>query len=92
MTARERVSQAAVKVRGRVFEGMSHRVAVFVAAKSLGLEPSTVWADMTAGFITTTGRFVSRAEAWNIAKRARQLRWNTSRPGVTPELHSEDLR
>lgn len=63
-----------------------------VAANCLGLQPSTVWADMTAGFTTTTGRFVSRAAAWKIAKRAGQLRWDHSQPGVSPELHSEDLR
>jgi hypothetical protein len=46
---------------------------------------------MAAGFTTTTSRFVSRAEAWKVAKRAGQLRWDKSRPGVTPELHSEDI-
>ncbi len=88
----ERVAAAAVKVRGRIFTGTSHKVAVIAAAHSLGLEPGAVWASMTAGFTTTTGRFVSRAEAWKIAKREGQLRWDNSRPGVTLELRSEDLR
>ena len=88
----ERVVAAAVKVRGRIFVGTSHKVAVFAAANALGLEPTTVWARMIPGFTTTRGRFVSRALAWNIAKRSGQLRWDRSRPGVTPELHSEDLR
>jgi hypothetical protein len=91
MSARERVSQAAVKVRGRVFEGMSHKTAVWKASEALDLEPSTIWSEMAAGFTTTTSRFVSRAEAWKVAKRAGQLRWDKSRPGVTPELHSEDI-
>lgn len=90
--SRERVAEAAIRFRGRVFTGMSHKVAVYAAANSLGLEPSTVWPEMIAGFTTTTGKFVSRAEAWKIARRQGQLRWDTSRPGVTPELHSEDLR
>jgi hypothetical protein len=88
---RERITKAAIKVRRRVFTGLSHKVAVFAAAHALGLEPSTVWDEMVAGFSTTTGRFVSRAKAWKIAKRAGQLRWDRSRPGVVPELHSEDL-
>jgi hypothetical protein len=90
--SRERVADAAIRFRGRTFVGTSHKVAVFIAARSLGLEPSTVWAEMAAGFTTTTGRFVSRVQAWKIAKRTGQLRWDTSRPGVPPELHSEDLR
>ena len=88
----ERVAVAGVMLRGRTFTGTSHRVAVFAAALSLGLKPSTVWAEMVPGFTTTTGRFVTRAEAWRIAKRRGQLRRDRSRPGVTPELHSEDLR
>jgi len=92
MSTRERVARAAIKVGRRVFTGISHKVAVMAAATALGLEPSAVWAGMVAGFTTTTGRFVSRAEAWRIAKREGQLRWDSSRPGVTPELHSEDLQ
>ena len=95
MSAPERVAQAAVKVRGRVFTGRSHKEAVFVASLTLDLSPVTVWTEVGRagqGFTTTRGRFVSRAEAWKIAKRRGQLRWDTSRPGVTPELHSEDLK
>jgi len=88
----ERVASAAVRVKGRVFLGSSHKVAVFVAANSLGVEPREVWSDMTAGFTTMTGRFISRAEAWKIAKREGQLRRDHSRPGALPELHSEDLQ
>jgi dienelactone hydrolase len=89
--SRERVAHAAVRFRGRIFLGASHKVAVFVAARALRLEPSTVWTGMVAGFTTTTGRLVSRAEAWKIAKQAGQLRWDRPQPGVTPELHSEDF-
>jgi len=91
----ERVAQAAVKVRGRVFTGSSHKVAVFAAALAFYLSPVTVWAEVGRegqGFTTTRGRFVSRAEAWVIAARAGQLRWKHIRRGTTPELQSEDLR
>ena len=95
MSAPERVARAAVRVRGRIFAGASHKVAVVVAANALDLAPSAVWSLLTPddqGFTTTTGRFISRVEAWKLANRAGQLRWDTSRPGVVPELHSEDLR
>jgi hypothetical protein len=87
MTA-ERVVEAAVRLRGCVFAGQSHKVAVWVAADRLGLATSTVWQEAKNGFVTSLGRFVSRAEAWKLAKRAGQLRWDKSQPGVTPELHS----
>jgi hypothetical protein len=91
----ERVARAAVKVRGRVFTGSSHKVAVFAASLTFDISPVTVWAEIRPedqGFVTSRGRFVSRAKAWVIAEREGQLRWKHIRPGVTPELHSEDLR
>jgi hypothetical protein len=88
----ERVVEAAVRLRGNTFAGQSHKVGVWIAAERLGLATSTVWREAELGFVTSLGRFVSRAKAWNLAKHAGQLRWDTSRPGITPELHSEDLR
>ena len=92
---RERVQEPAIRFRGRVFVGQSHRVCVWTAASALDLSPITVWAGMEPedfGFITTRGDYVTRADAWQIARRAGQLRWDRSRPGITPELHSEDVR
>ena len=94
MTAPERVKSATVRVRGHMFEGTSHKVAVFAASLTFDLLPVTVWAELQPqdqGFVTTRGRFVSRAEAWVIAAREGQLRWKHIRRGITPELHSEDL-
>jgi hypothetical protein len=91
----ERVKEAAVRFRGRTYFGTSHKVAVMSASLALDVAPATVWSTLRRenfGFVTTRGRFVSRALAWIIAKRAGQLRWDRSRPGVTPELHSEDMR
>ncbi len=42
----------------------------------------------TQGFITDTGRFVNRVEAYYIAYRAEQLLHG---PKQTPQLYSEDL-
>jgi len=94
MTA-ERVAAAAVMVRARAFTGGSHKEAVFAASLAFDISPITAWTDVRPedqGFVTSRGRFVSRAQAWVIAKREGQLRWDRSLPGVTPELHSEDLR
>lgn len=43
---------------------------------------------MTQGFLTSTGRFVPRDEAWNIADLQEQIIAVTGSPGV---LYSEDL-
>lgn len=40
------------------------------------------------GFITSTGRYVNRVEAWSIARNAGQIIKNTS---GQPELYSEDM-
>lgn len=40
------------------------------------------------GFLTSTGRFVMRFEAWDIAKAADQIR---GKPPVPGTLYSEDL-
>ncbi len=93
MTA-ERVLEAAVRVRGRIFTGTSHRVAVFAAARALGVDPAGIWKRMTPerqGFVTTRGRWLSRKEAWTLAKRQGQLRWDRTRAGRSAELFSEDL-
>lgn len=91
----ERITEAAIVFRAVSYCGTSHKVAAAAAALTLNLSPMTVWAGLRPqdmGFVTSRGRFVSRALAWRIAKRAGQLRWGRARAGVTPVLHSEDLR
>lgn len=99
MTGPEHVRTAAVIVRGRVFEGASHKMAVHVASLALDISAAAIWAELAReeqGFTTTRGRFVSRADAYAIAERRGQLRPHMLRrhtgPRVVPELHSEDLR
>jgi hypothetical protein len=67
----ERVASAAIRVRGQLYTGRSHKEAVWVAATRLDLDPRTIWELLGRedfGFTTTSGMFVSRIEAWKIAK------------------------
>jgi hypothetical protein len=89
------VTHAAVKVRGRIFTGGSHREAVVATSLALGVDPPSIWSGLHAedqGFVTDRGQWLSRAEAWTLAKKRGQLRWDSSLPGIRPELHSEELR
>jgi hypothetical protein len=91
----ERITEAAIIFREALYCGPSHKAAVSAAALILNLSPMTVWAKLKPadmGFLTTRGRFVSRTQAWLIAKRAGQLRRGCSRPGISRELHSEDMQ
>jgi len=91
----ERVAQSAIRLGGRVFTGVSHKEAVFAASLALNLSPGTVWAEVGRqgqGFTSTRGRWLSRGEAWTLARRRGQLRWDHSPPGMPPELQSEDLQ
>jgi hypothetical protein len=48
------------------------------------------WHGDDQGFITSTGRYVDRKEAFEIASKANQLKYDLSR-ATTKELYSEDL-
>lgn len=52
--------------------------------------PDVVLANATQGFLTSTGRFVNRVEAFGVAWRAKQLE-HSEEPKQGPELFSEDL-
>jgi len=69
----EKISTAAIKVNNRLFTGATHGHAMENAERELGkpfdkLKTAPIW----HGFITDSGRFVSRPEANYIAQRARQ--------------------
>jgi hypothetical protein len=67
----EVISSAAVKVDGKIYEGIIHSDAMEAAAKEFG---ETVYdKDIPYGFMTNKGRFVSREEAALIAREANQL-------------------
>ncbi len=93
MSAREQVRVAAVRLRGHVFTAQSHKEAVHVASLRLRLKPATVWrllGKRGEGFVTTTGRFVSRREAWRIALAAGQVCSRRLARGGEGELVSEE--
>jgi hypothetical protein len=46
------------------------------------------WLNVDQGFIDNYGNFLTRAEAWDIALAAKQIRGPEPQPG---KLHSEDL-
>lgn len=65
--AGERLVAAASRTpEGRVFTGPTHGEAMNEATSKLGKE--IFWREADQGFLTSTGRFVSRKEAYKIAK------------------------
>lgn len=94
----ERIERAAVNLGGKVFAGPNHATAIRVAEKSTGrnfddLLMGLPSAENIDGFLTSSGRFVSRNEAALIAEQSRQLKPNIVAP--TPAeggLLTEDMR
>lgn len=88
--APERVDWAAIKVGDKIFKGQNHFGAGEAAAKELGI-PFDKVADMAQdGFLTTTGRFVDRAEAGRIVDAIGQS--NTHSVLRAPELHASEVK
>ena len=65
-----------------------HTIMHFMSA-AMKIDTATV-AEVNQGFITSTGRFVNRTEAYYIAFKAGQLK-HQQQPDSSPELFSEDL-
>lgn len=72
----EKIAGAAIRVGNEVFVGSTHFAAMRRIVEMPGVDPATV-ADMIMrgedGFVTDTGRFVSRSEAFQIASEQGQL-------------------
>lgn len=74
----EKIICAAVRFNGKVWMGHRHMYALDAMHNELSytmnrkemIEQKT---DQDQGFVTSTGRYVSREEAWNIAKREGQI-------------------
>jgi hypothetical protein len=87
----ERIAQAALNVNGRIFTGNDHLEAMLNAEKSLGIPFEQMQhAPIMDGFTTTGGRFVSRWEAGDIARRSSQGETGGIF-GATSGLASEDV-
>jgi hypothetical protein len=71
-TEAERVVSGAIRYKGEIFTGQFHADA---AVKIWELYPETQedMSDFEEGFMTSTGRFVDRKEAGEIAEKATQL-------------------
>jgi hypothetical protein len=64
----EKIAQAAINVNGNIFAGPSHFDAVQQAEKSLGMPFEAMQhGPILDGFVTDSGRFVSRYEAGHVA-------------------------
>jgi hypothetical protein len=87
----EKIATPAIDVNGRVFTGPTHAHAIERAERELGVPYYDMqYGPFVDGFITNTGRYVSRWEAWEIARRAEQAK--ATRLFETPELASEDIK
>jgi hypothetical protein len=71
--AGEKIAAAAFNANGRVFTAPMHYEALENAERELGVPYSQMQhAPIPEGFVTNSGRYVSRLEAADIARRARQ--------------------
>jgi hypothetical protein len=90
--ADEQIAAAAIKMNGRVFTGPGHYDAILQAERELGIPLGNMNPDPIAdGFVTTAGRYVSRREAQEIARRTRQGE-SSGAFGVIRGLAAEDAR
>jgi hypothetical protein len=92
---RERVTGPAVKMGEQVFQDITHGTAASKAMQSVGKSIDDIsGAGLEDGFVTSTGRFVSREEAMRIAQEADQVSDRTLRykkPGQQSSLDTIDL-
>ncbi|MEX0918192.1 MAG: hypothetical protein WDZ93_03475 [Candidatus Paceibacterota bacterium] len=69
---REKIAASAVRFRDEVYTGKTHMDAIIEME-----ENNPDWHDsndsVEDGFVTSTGRYVERDEAWEIAKKSGQL-------------------
>jgi hypothetical protein len=87
--AGEKIATPAIDVNGRIFEGRAHLDALETAERELGVPYSQMqYGPFVDGYVTNAGRYVSRWEGGDIARRADQAR-KTALFGR--ELASEDV-
>ena len=85
----ETIKNAAVRFDGKIYEGLNHGLALDNAATSLGKTQDELIETIdqnTEGFVTSTGRFISREEALKVAKKSKQ-----AKQGTKNYLGSEDI-
>lgn len=87
---REMITQAIISLRGRPYQGGTHREAIEAAARALGKTADEVEMMLSPddyGFRTSLGRTLSRNEAAHVAHEAGQIQ----RDPTNLQLISEDL-
>lgn len=85
----ERITAAAIKVGDKVYTGATHMNAMCVIIDLPNVSSADKAEMLLAGqdgFVTDTGRFVSREEAYVIAQAAKQLK---DLPQSEPEFNKE---
>jgi hypothetical protein len=85
----ERIAAAAALVGQDIYIGPTHSAAMSKIAQIPGLDPAALAKQFLSaeyGFITNEGRFVTRAEAFQIATAARQIFKNDL---AVPELNQK---
>lgn len=88
----ETIAEAALNVEGRIFTGRTHSDAIRDAERTLGIPFEQMrQGPILDGFVTSSGRYVSRWEAEEIARRAQQGE-ASGVFGATRGLAAEDLK
>lgn len=89
----EKIAAAAIDVNGRIIRGSNHGEAISNAERELGVpfEQMTL-GPISEGFVTNSGRYVSRWEAAEIANRTAQGQVRPDLFGEKFGLASEDTR
>jgi hypothetical protein len=86
----ETITESAVRVDGQTFTGPTHGDAFLKVEEKMGEKARAITA-VDEGFITSTGRYVGRDEAAEIAARAEQGIAEGNGPLIAEEILSPDL-
>jgi hypothetical protein len=76
---KEYIVCSALNYEGTIFAGIGQSYCIRAILK-LNPKPDPDIINNNQGFITSTGRFVDRFEAWDIAKANNQIKYHTDRP------------
>jgi hypothetical protein len=89
----EVVKQAAISFDGQIFTGWMHGEAFSKARSEMPELVARVGDNFIDGYVTSTGRFVTREEAGRLADEAGQLEHldDDEKPGAARRLDSHDL-
>lgn len=85
----ERINKAAIRIRNNVYEGLMHFDAIEAAKRAGESVKSLYGGEAEEGFTTSTGRFVNRAEAQEIALGRKQIPKREQGYWLTPQGKTE---